>query len=304
MQKLQGKMMCISFYFFAFLGTSVLLAGNGWSAETVHPDKGAKDPAILLVTFGTSVKSAQAALDNIDKKMKAAFPKTELRWAYTSNIIRKKLAKNGKMIDSPEMAMARLMDEGYTKVAVQSLHIIPGAEFDELRVNTRVFGQMIDGIDRIMVGWPLLVDDASMDIALKAVLDLVIPKKRQADEAIVLMGHGTHHPANATYSTLMYRAQLMDPNMYVATVEGSPSFADVQRVLIEKKIKKAYLVPFMSVAGDHAINDMAGPEADSWKSLLESSGIQAVPIMKGLAELDPVVDLWIEQVKISLTHLR
>jgi Cobalamin biosynthesis protein CbiK, Co2+ chelatase len=290
--------------FFAFFLVSSMAAASDTSQAPGHPNKEQKGPAILLVTFGTSVKSAQVALDNIDKRVKVAFPQTEIRWAYTSNIIRKKLAKSGKIIDSPEMAMARLMDEGYTKVAVQSLHIIPGAEFHEVRANAKLFSQMIDGINRVMVGWPLLVDDVTMDKTLKAILDSTVPKNRKADEAVVLMGHGTHHPSNAIYSALMYRAQLLDPNIYMATVEGSPSFDDVKTLLAKKKVKKVYLVPFMSVAGDHAMNDMAGKEEDSWKSQLEKMGIQAVPVMKGLAELDPVVDIWIEHIKVCLAHLK
>ena len=269
-----------------------------------HSTKEEKGPAILLVTFGTSVESAQAAFRNIEKLVREAFPNTEVRWAYSSGIIRKKLEKEGTMIDSPEMALSRLMDEGYTKVAVQSLHMIPGAEFHEINVNARLFAQMAGGIDQVIVSWPLLVSDETMEKGLQGIMTRVVPKQRQADEAIVLMGHGTHHPSDAIYSALMYKAQKMDANLFVGTVEGSPSFEEIKEVLVRKKIRKAYLIPFMTVAGDHAMNDMAGNEPDSWKSQLASVGIESVPVMKGLAEFDAFVGMWIANLKTAMAHLK
>jgi sirohydrochlorin cobaltochelatase len=289
------------FVFFAALLVSVhanrvMAAGHGAKEE--------KGPAILLVTFGTSIESAQVAFKNIEKRFKAAFPKTVVRWAYTSKMIRKKLEKKGVQVDSPEMAMVRLMDEGYTKVAVQSLHMIPGAEFHEINANTRLFSQMVGGISQVRVSLPLLISDETLDKALKIVMTDVVPKERKKNEAVVLMGHGTHHPSDAIYSALMYKAQKLDANLYLGTVEGSPSFDEIKEMLIKNKVKKAYLVPFMTVAGDHAMNDMAGDEPDSWKSQLSKAGIESVPVMKGLAEFDAIVDMWIAQMKGTMSQLK
>jgi sirohydrochlorin cobaltochelatase len=272
-------------------------------AQGHHKAKEVK-PAILLVTFGTSIEQAKAAFTNIDKRVKAAFPGIEVRWAYTSKIIRKKLAEQGERIDSPEIALARLMDDGYTRVAVQSLHMIPGAEFHETHTNARLFGQMADGFDRVLVSMPLLINDASMEKALDIVYKQIVPKERKAGEAVVLMGHGTHHPSDAIYSALMYKARKMDPNYLVGTVEGNPSFEEVRDLLVAAKIKKAYLIPFMTVAGDHAMNDMAGDEPDSWKSQLAAAGITSLPVMKGMAEVDAIVDMWIDQLKLTMAHLK
>ena len=270
-----------------------------------HGKKKAEKSAILLVTFGTSVAKAQSSFANIEKRVKAAFPGTEVRWAYTSNIIRKKLAKEeNKQIDSPEMALARLMDEGYTKVAVQSLHMIPGAEFHEVNVNARLFGQMAGGIDDVKVSLPLLISDETMEQALKIITTKVVPTERKPGEAVVLMGHGTHHPTDAMYSALMYKAQQMDGNLYVGTVEGHPTFEEIRDMLVAKKVKKAYLIPFMTVAGDHAMNDMAGDEPDSWKSQLAKAGIESVPVMQGLGEVDAIVDMWIAQLKVVMAHMK
>jgi sirohydrochlorin cobaltochelatase len=269
-----------------------------------HHKKQETKPAILLVTFGTSIERAQKSFANIDKRVKAAFPNVEVRWAYTSKIIRDKLARQGEQIDSPEMALARLMDDGYNRVAVQSLHMIPGAEFHEINANARLFARMAGGFDQLQVSMPLLINDEALGQALKIVKNQVVPKERKAGEAVVLMGHGTHHPSDAIYSALMYKAQKMDPNFFVGTVEGHPTFEEIRDALVEKKVKKVYLIPFMTVAGDHAMNDMAGDEPDSWKSQLAAVGIQSVPVMKGLGEVDAIDDLWIERLKAAMAHLK
>ena len=99
---------------------------------------------ILLVAFGTSVSKAQISYQNIEKRVRAAFPDTPVRWAYTSYIIRQKLAKQGKQIDSVETALAKMMDEEFTHVAVQSLHTLPGEEFHALQKNASAFGNMVE----------------------------------------------------------------------------------------------------------------------------------------------------------------
>ena len=257
-----------------------------------------KGPAILLVTFGASVESAQVAFRTIEQRVRAAFPKAEVRWAYTSKIIRKKLAKNGIQIDSPEIALARLMDDGYTKVA--SLHMIPGFEFYELYDNARLFSQMAEGFNKVEVGWSLLISDANMDKVLKEILTRMGAQGTEGGEAVVLMGHGTRHPSDAIYSAMMYKAQKTDPNVFVGTVEGSPLFEEIKERLVQKKIKKAYFIPFMTVAGEHAMNDMAGDEPDSRKSQLAKAGIESIPVMNCLAEYDAIADMWVEQLKATM----
>ncbi|MCF8045661.1 MAG: sirohydrochlorin cobaltochelatase [Desulfarculaceae bacterium] len=257
---------------------------------------------ILLVAFGTSVPEARKAFDHIDRKVKTAFPATDVKWAYTSSIIRHKLAEQGKMIPSPEEALARMMDQGYTHVAVQSLHTIAGQEFHELSKNVKAFENMAGSIREIDMGYPLLSTQADIEAVSRAVI-ANIPKERSKDEAVVLMGHGTHHPANAFYAALMFNLQLKDPNIFVGTVEGWPEVGEIQEMLEGKGIEKAYLMPFMSVAGDHAKNDMAGGGDDSWKSVLTAEGITCVPILKGTGEYDNMVSIWVDHLKTSMAHL-
>ena len=265
-----------------------------------HGHKASQKVGIVLVAFGSSESSAQVSFENIDKKVKAAYSGIPIRWAYTSHIIRKKLAKQGKHLDSPEMALAKMQDEGFTHVAVQSLHTIGGSEYHDLRRTVGAFKSM-GGFQRVILGYPLLSTQEDMQRAVNAILE-IIPKKRKKNEGVVLMGHGTHHPSNAFYAALMFQLQLKDPNIFVGTVEGYPDVDLIKELLLKKKIKKAYLMPFMSVAGDHAKNDMAGDEDDSWKTIITNAGIQCVPILKGAAEYYVFVDMLVDHLKGPLSH--
>ncbi|MGB9440355.1 MAG: sirohydrochlorin cobaltochelatase [Desulfobacterales bacterium] len=279
--------------FMFFCLCAAVLAGD-------HGHKTPKKVGILLVAFGSSLPGAQVSFDNIENTTKAAYPDIPLRWAYTSHIIRKKLAKQGRHLDSPEVALAKMQDEGFTHVAVQSLHTIGGAEYHDLRRTVGAFKAM-GGFQRILLGNPLLATQQDMQLAVAATLK-TIPRDRQKSDAVVLMGHGTHHPSNAFYAALMWQLQLKDPNVFMGTVEGYPAADDIREILLQKKIKKAYLMPFMSVAGDHAKNDMAGDEDDSWKSIFTKAGIQCVPILKGTAEYPDFVDIWVSHIRGPLSH--
>ena len=264
--------------------------------------KAQKKVGILLVAFGSSKPSAQVSFDNIDKKVKSTYPGIPVRWAYTSTVIRKKLARQGKHLDSPEVALAKMQDEDFTHVAVQSLHTIGGSEYHDLRRTVGAF-KVMGGFQRIILGYPLLATQEDMQRTVAAILK-AIPGERKKADAVVLMGHGTHHPANAFYAALMFQLQLEDPNIFVGTVEGYPEVDLIKALLLKKGIKKAWLMPFMSVAGDHAINDMAGDEDDSWKSILTKAGIQCVPILKGTAEFDDFVAIWVDHIEGPLSHFK
>jgi sirohydrochlorin cobaltochelatase len=265
-----------------------------------HGHNAPKKVGILLVAFGSSKASAQVSFENIDRKTRAAFPAVPVRWAYTSSIIRKKLAKQGQHLDSPEVALAKMMDDGFTHVAVQSLHTIGGAEYHDLRRTVTAF-QVMGEFKRIILGYPLLSTQEDMQQAVKSIL-ANIPRERKKNEAVVLMGHGTHHPSNAFYAALTFQLQLEDPNIFVGTVEGYPEIGLIKKLLLEKNIKNAYLMPFMSVAGDHAQNDMAGDDDDSWKSILTKAGINCIPILKGTAEYDNFVDIWVSHIRGPMSH--
>lgn len=268
-----------------------------------HGDTRPMKKGILLVAFGTSIPEAEKSFKNIDAKVKAAFPGIPVRWAYTSKIIRHKLTREGKAIASPSEALAQMMDEDFTHVAVQSLHTIPGKEYNALKTTAKAFEGMPKGMRSIFLGTPLLYSPNDVEKAVN-VMAAQFPKERKADEAIVLMGHGTPHAANIYYPALQYYFGQMDPNIFVGTVEGSPTVDDVLAGLKKRGITKAYLLPLMSVAGDHARNDMAGDEDDSWKSIMTRAGITCVPVLKGTAEYDAIANLWLDHLKIAMAHLQ
>jgi sirohydrochlorin cobaltochelatase len=200
------------------------------------------------------------------------------------------------------VALSKMLDEKFTHVAVQSLHTICGAEYHDLRRTVGAF-KLLKGFQRIILGYPAMSTQKDMERIVAAIIE-TIPKERREKDAVVLMGHGTHHPSNAFYAALMFQLQLQDPNIFVGTVEGYPGIEFIKETLLNKKITKVFLMPFMSVAGDHAKNDMAGNEEDSWKSILTKAGIQCVPILKGTAEYDSFADIWVDHIRGPLSHFK
>jgi sirohydrochlorin cobaltochelatase len=258
---------------------------------------------ILLVTFGTSVPKAQKVFKIVDRRVKKAFPGVPVRWAYTSALIRKKLAKRGKIWLSPAEALARMMAQGFTHVAVQSLHVIPGAEYHDLVSVVYGFKRIKPGFKRLLIAYPL----CSTTDDLKAVVKVLmknLPRGRKKTDAVVFMGHGTHHPAGVVYAALAYILAGYDHRVFMGTVEGYPTLDDIVKTLKKMKIKKAYLLPFMTVAGDHAMNDMAGPEKDSWKSILTKQGIKAVPVLKAITEYPAIVSIYLKHLKAAMAHFK
>lgn len=280
----------------------LLLATAG--LVTAADDGGAGDAkrGILLVTFGTTFPEARNAYQNIETETRRAFPETPIYWAYTSHIIRKKMAKDGKTVLSPAQALEKMEKEGYTHVAVQSLHLIAGFEYHDLVKTIRRFEHNSGGLRHITIGRPLLAGPESMTAAKNAIME-IIPEDRKPDQAVVLMGHGTHHPANAGYPALMWRLQRFDKNIYIGTVEGFPGPDIILDRLEKNQAKTAWLLPFMSVAGDHARNDLAGSEKDSWKSIFTDAGIECRPVLKGIGEYDAFAGIWISHLEDALEKL-
>ncbi|MFV0423557.1 sirohydrochlorin cobaltochelatase [Oleidesulfovibrio sp.] len=271
------------------------MAGHG----APQPDK----KAILLATFGSTVPEARAPFAALDKEVRAAFPGVEVRWAYTARKVRNTIANEQDMhVDSPAVALARLGDEGFNHVAVQSLHMIPGLEFLWLMHTAERFEGMPKSIKQVEVGKPLMYSAEDMERVAKAIMTAV-PADRKAGEAVVFMGHGTSHAANAFYPALQYYLNKLDETAFVGTVEGSPSLDDILGALKKNGVKKAYLLPLMSVAGDHTVNDMASDEPDSWKSEFKANGITPVTVVKGMASVPAVRAIWIDHLKTAFDEL-
>ncbi len=251
---------------------------------------------ILLVAFGTRTPKAQTAYHLVEQKAQAVFPDIPIRWAFTSAIMRKNMTGTGQSVDSVEMALARMLDEGVTHVAVQALHVISGKEHHDLTINCLFFGRMRGGFRQVMMGLPLLGTGDDME-KVAAALFAAIPRERKPQEAVIFMGHGSPHPANACYTALMYHLQQTDHSIFVGTMSGFPGIAGICDSLLKQKITSAYLLPCLAVVGKHTLKDMAGDNDSSWKSVLEKHGISCKPVLKGLAEYDAIVDIWVDHLK-------
>lgn len=283
--------------------TFLLLLVLALPAFAGHGKSGAERKGILLVAFGTTVPEARAAFDNIEEEVRKAFPDAEIRWAYSARQVRRTIKENeGTTLLSPASALARMGDEGFTHVAVQSLHTIPGAEFHDLIRTVAAFRNMPKGTQTVTLGEALLSSPDDMEKAAKALVS-VFPAERKEADAVVLMGHGTHHPANIYYPGLQYYLSKVDPNAFVGTVEGAPALDDVINELKARKARTVWLMPLMAVAGDHARNDMAGPEPESWKSVLEKEGFTVHTILRGTGEFDAITAIWVDHLRDAFSRL-
>ena len=228
--------------------------------------------ALLVVSFGTSFDEALPAIVNIEETCKKAFPEYDFFRAFTSGMIIRKLKKTRQqIIHSPEEIMEQLAGAGYEEVICQPTHIINGMEYEKMM---NMLAPYKAKIPLIRVGTPLLTEEEDYKKACEIVMkEIKLPMAE--DEAFVLMGHGTEHFANSAYC--QFENMLRDlgyENTYVGTVEGFPGLDYVIRRLKLRQIKKVYLMPLMIVAGDHARNDLAGAEEDSWDSILKAEGFE------------------------------
>lgn len=246
--------------------------------------------AILVVSFGTSYKETrEKTIEACEKKIKKAFEGYDFFRAFTSNMIIRKLKNRDNIyIENPIESLDRLHKEGYDEVIVQTLHIICGEEYTKLKEQ---ISQYEDKFNKIVLGRPLLTQIEDYKETIEA-LKSQIPELEE-DEAVVFMGHGTEHEAHSAYPALDYMLKQENVKAYVGTVEGYPEIEEVIANLRKDKISKVRLMPFMLVAGDHAINDMASDEEDSWKSILNKEGFKTKVHLNGLGENEWIQDKFV-----------
>ena len=272
----------------------VLQYTNDSSDFVKMPDK----DAILVMSFGTTYKdSREKTIDATVNAIKAAHPGVKTVTAFTSHIIIDRIAKNeGINYPTPEEALDKLKAEGYTRVALVSLDVIPGMEYE---YDKAVFNAYKKNFKKMTLGTSLMYwqgqEDQDDDVA-----DFVTAVQNQFEqpgkhEAVLLMAHGTPQPANAYYSVLQAKLEEANcKNVYVYTVEGWPSLETVLPKLKANKINRVTLIPMMMVAGDHANNDMAGDEDDSHKQVLIKEGIDVDADIRGLGENPAIRDLYVK----------
>ena len=269
---------------------------------------------ILVVSFGTSFNDSRVAtIKAVEDKIQAAFPDWSVRRAFTAQIIINHImARDGEKIDNVQQALDRAVANGVKNLVVQPTHLMHGAEYDEL---VGVLDGYKDQIESIEIAEPLLgevgEDATAINEDKKAVAEAVtaaavkdagydsLDAAKEDGMAFVFMGHGTSHTANVSYSQMITQmADLGYDNVFIGTVEGEPEETEVNAVIAKVKeagFKKVILRPLMVVAGDHANNDMAGDDPDSWKSLFTADGsFESVDCqIAGLGEIPTVQDMYV-----------
>ena len=257
----------------------------------------AADAAILVVSFGTSYNdNRDLTIGAIEEAIAGAFPEYDVRRAFTSQIIIDKLEeRDGLEIDNVTEALDRAEADGIRELIVQPTHLMDGYEYTDL---VEELSGYVDRFEKIFIGTPLLTDDADYDAVIAAITEYT-SSYDDGETAICFMGHGTEADSNAVYTALQEKLTASGyENYYIGTVEAEPSLEDVIAALQEKgSYTKVVLEPLMVVAGDHANNDMAGEEEDSWKTVLEKEGYEVECILDGLGQIPEIQELYVQHVQ-------
>ena len=304
-----------------------LILFSVFSKPTVAAENEKKQPesgkaAIILASFGTTVPSAVESIINIQRKVQAAFPEVPVRVTFTSNIIRKVWKKRQtnaqKWLDQgipPEILYVKniistfgdLREEGYRDIVVQPTHMFfmeqshDLAQYVEAMRSIRTIKKKWQPFNKIALGRPALGtigNQYEYRKDLKNALITLAPDvslARKNNASLVYMAHGNEHWSVGIYgeAAKMMRELYPDVITYFGAVEGYPGIEDVSRDLKQAQSNKIILKPFMIVAGDHAVNDMAGDEDDSWKTILTRQGISVIPVLKGLGSNDEFAQLFV-----------
>ena len=242
------------------------------------------EKAVLVTSFGTSHKDTrEKCLDLIENEVRAKYGSEKVERAYTSGVIRRIVEKKeGIHIFDQNEGLETLKNKGYDEIVTMSLHILDGIEYAKLNDK---YGK---------ISKPLLVNDEDFQ---KVVTDEEF-NSTEGNDAIVFMGHGSESAADSTYQRLQEEyLKAGKDNIFIATVEGQVTIEDVIQKLKGRGFKKILLKPFMIVAGDHAKNDMASDEEDSWKTILQNEGYEVTPLLKGMGEYEFIRKMFMDKLE-------
>ena len=258
---------------------------------------------LLVVSFGTSYNdNRRLTIGAIENALEEAFPDFSVRRAFTSQIIIDHVfQRDGEGIDNVTQALDRAVENGVKTLVVQPTHLMSGYEYNDL---TDELAEYADAFESIAMGVPLLdTDDDFLTVA--DALAEATAAFNDGETAICLMGHGTEAESNEVYAkmqTVMDKAG--HEKIFIGTVESTPSVEDVLAMVQAGNYKKVVLRPLMIVAGDHANNDMAGDEPDSWKSIFEAAGYEVTCVVEGLGSLGEIQSLIVQHAQAAIDSLQ
>lgn len=264
---------------------------------------GVTEKVIMVVSFGTSYNdSREATIGAIETAIADAYLEYEVRRAFTSQMIIDKLKeRDGLEIDNVEEALDRAVADGVKTLVVQPTHLMDGYEYTDLADALKAYE---DKFEQVVLATPLLTSDEDFDAVAKAIVEETASYD-DGETAICFMGHGTEADSNGIYAKLQEKMTAAGyENYYIGTVEAEPTLEDLLTAIKEKGVyTKVVLEPLMVVAGDHANNDMAGDEDDSWKSQFEAEGYEVECILKGLGELPAIQDIYVAHTQAAIDSL-
>ena len=274
---------------------------------------------LLVVSFGTSFNDSRVAdIKSIEDALQAANPDWSVRRAFTAQIIINHIqARDGEKIDNMEQALERAVANGVKQLVVQPTHLMHGAEYDEM---CAAIDKVRDKFESVEIAEPMLgevgsdatVINADKEAVAKAVVAAALSESgyestaaaKEAGVAYVLMGHGTAHVAKVTYSQMSTQMDKLGyENVFIGTVEGEPEDTSCEAVIAAVKeagYTTVVLRPLMVVAGDHANNDMAGADEDSWKTMFEAAGLTVNCQISGLGRIADVQALYVAHTKAAI----
>lgn len=257
---------------------------------------------LLVLSFGTSFNdSRRLTIGAIEDQLEKSFPDYSVRRGFTANIVIDHVAKrDGEKIDDIDASLKRAVDNGVKNLVVQPTHLMNGLEYEELKGD---IAQYSDAFDKIAIGQPLLSSDDDFSRVENAIVDWT-KDYDDGKTAIVFMGHGTSADSNGVYQKMQdLLTKDGHTNYFVGTVEATPSLDDVMAAVKKGNYKRVVLEPLMVVAGDHANNDMAGDDKDSWKSQFEAAGYQVECLLRGLGENETIRQIYVEHAQAAIDSL-
>lgn len=268
---------------------------------SAHSEPFAARTGILLAAFGSGTAQNENALRAAEDYTRTRFPGLAVRLAFTSPLMRERLAGQWKKTDSVEKALRKMAFERFNRVVVQPLQLVPGVEYHEVLEEVAQVKGLFTALD---TGCPLLDEQADLAPVASALLH-AIPEQRHPLEPVLFMGHGSRHPSESRYAALSEAVRPLDSRVFLGTMKGSVRLEHLLDHLHQCRTdtRRVWLMPLLVAVGRHALEDMAGDGPESWKSRLTSEGFEPVPILRGLLESPACLDVWMERLQNALERL-